>query len=448
MAMNDPRDDAGRQQPREGRSNDDQRDAAGKRVVPMKREDAEEAAFLSYLRSLSDDMMTAPVPPSHEMIVEDILPHRAVSLLAAEGGSGKSVQVRSLATSFAYWRPGATWLGYPISRPKGSGRVLIVTGETTDEMETGDFRGLYSAESQAAYCHAHGIEGSPNRIKVAHARMLGGKLFCLRDGEICLTKGGRALVQLIHEWQPELVILDTLASLVMGMDIDGNTTQAQGLMTLLGNIAQTGAGCAVIVCHHFSKLEDTPSLRAARMQTKGSAGFTDGGRNTLNLYLAYPPLEQIVRRQVEWITDDCRIVAFGSSKNNIRGMPEGRPRVYVQRPLLPGVDSVHGGEAVFFQPLVDVTEEVLAHPYGTEALFGRIVLRKKSLSMDDLDKIANGGSAESDTEDADGSTPSDAPKRGRKPAKRGRKPGTTKAVIAARALAAVTETTATTGDDA
>ncbi len=62
-------------------------------------------------------------PPPRQWLIEDLLPWNVVGLLAAAGGSGKSMLALQLGVSVA---SGVPFVGFPVTRP---GQVLIISGE-------------------------------------------------------------------------------------------------------------------------------------------------------------------------------------------------------------------------------------------------------------------------------------------------------------------------------
>lgn len=154
--------------------------------------------------------------------VQDFIPARTVTILTGDGGTGKSLVALQLAMTTAL---GNEWLGQPTAR----GSALFISAEDDrDELH----RRLVSL------CHA-------NRVTLAS---LGGLTLCSLAGEDALlsvpegpSKTMRktplfdAIEAKVAEYRPSLVVLDTLADLYGGDEI--NRAQSRQFIGHLRSLA-------------------------------------------------------------------------------------------------------------------------------------------------------------------------------------------------------------------
>lgn len=172
-----------------------------------------------------------PVPP-RRWIVDDWIPDRNVTLLAGDGGVGKTILALHLAACVAR---GMSWLGLPTV----AGRALYLSAEDEpDELhrrlhditfgQLGDLDGLE-------------IASLAGRDAVLASPMRGGGL-----QPTPLFEAFRARVATIA---PKIVVVDTLADVFAGDEID--RAHARQFITMLRGVA-IDHDCAVVVLAHPS----------------------------------------------------------------------------------------------------------------------------------------------------------------------------------------------------
>ncbi|MEM6677318.1 MAG: AAA family ATPase [Pseudomonadota bacterium] len=218
---------------------------------------SEVPALLGFMAS---DLADKPVPP-REWLCEGLIPMNTVTLLAGDGGTGKSLLAAQLAVSVS---AGTAWLGREVRQ----GGAIFVT-----------------AEDDVAECHRRldaigRMEGIPwgdmARLRVAS---LAGEDAVLAapgaDGVLGTSAVFRSLEHTIAHDRPAVVFIDTLADAFGGDEI--KRTQARQFIGLLRGLA-IDYGCAVIVLSH-------PSLTGMASGT-GSSGSTAWGNSVRSrLYL-------------------------------------------------------------------------------------------------------------------------------------------------------------------
>ena len=289
--------------------------------------------------------------------VAGLLPSRTAILFATEGGLIKTTECKRLALMMVFWRPGMMWMGRAVTEPRNGGKVIYISGDESEDLAIDGFLGLDGAKMRDAWVEANPGKDWVDRLKLVSSDEID-VIFRAEGQTVKRTRDGDDLYAFCEEFGPDLVVADTAAALT-DIEIDGNTKHAQAIMR--GAMAFTKLGPTWIWAHHFSKEEETRNIRAARKQTKGSAGLVDGGRAVINAWLAYPPVEQLVRdNEMGGARDGTKVICFGVSKGNVKGIEEGLTRVFVRNPSADRVTP----------PPVEITDELLKHPLGRVALYG------------------------------------------------------------------------------
>lgn len=192
--------------------------------------------------------------------VPGLVPAKTVTLLAGDGGTGKSLLALMLAVATA---TGREWLGRKV-RP---GRCLYLSAEDdTDEIHRrlADVQGASFGDlSDLTELHILDLAGN-NAVL--------GKLTQARDG-IASTALYREVLDWARRERPALIVLDTLADVFGGDEIV--RVQARQFVGLLRHLALE-SGAAVLVLAH-------PSLTGLNSGegTSGSTGWSNSVRSRL-----------------------------------------------------------------------------------------------------------------------------------------------------------------------
>lgn len=194
--------------------------------------------------------------PDREWIVPDKIPAGPVSILSGDGGTGKTIIALQLAVARALARD---WLSFPAV----PGRTLYVSAEDDhDEL-------LRRLEKVARYYGADRADLSKIGFLdcTESDAMLGAKDGA---GNILATPSYRKLQENIADFQPSLVILDTLADVFGGDEIV--RTQARQFVSLVRRLG--GKSCTALMLAH-------PSLSgmASGSGTSGSTGWSNSTRS-------------------------------------------------------------------------------------------------------------------------------------------------------------------------
>jgi RecA-family ATPase len=201
-------------------------------------------------------------PPERRWIVKDMIPDRTVTIVAGDGGGGKTTLLLQLSTAIAGSCP---WLGHN----PDPGPVLVVTAED-DEEEI--HRRL------AAIAKSLGVELSD--LANLHIVPLAGQdaVMGAPEGKAALiapTTVFRGLVALIELIKPRLVVLDALADVYAGEE--NARAQARQFIGLLRGLAIKNDLAVVLIAH--------PSLSgmASGSGTSGSTAWSNSVRARLYL---------------------------------------------------------------------------------------------------------------------------------------------------------------------
>jgi RecA-family ATPase len=191
-------------------------------------------------------------PPAQKWLVRDFIPHRCVTLLYGDGGTGKSLAALQLCFAAA---TGTSWLGMPCD----PGRSLFITAE--DEMDELHRRA-------AAIMRGTGF--FPSDCDGLHLASLNGQDAVLaapnpKTGLMEPTALFRRVRATIERIRPGVVVLDTLADIFGGDEI--KRVQARQFIQLLQGLASRADwDLSVIVLGH-------PSV-AGMNSGAGSSGST------------------------------------------------------------------------------------------------------------------------------------------------------------------------------
>jgi RecA-family ATPase len=200
-----------------------------------------------------------PVPP-RRWIVQDMIPDRTVSILAGDGGDGKTTLVLQLAAAIAGDRP---WLGY---NPESGGVLFVSAEDDCNEIH----------RRLAAIAISLGVPLSD--LADLHIVPLAGKDAVMatpqaKTGLLAPTAVFRGLVALVERIKPRLVILDALADVFGGEE--NARAQARQFISLLRRLAIDHNHAVVLIAH--------PSLTGMKEGTSGSTAWSNSVRSRLYL---------------------------------------------------------------------------------------------------------------------------------------------------------------------
>ena len=202
-----------------------------------------------------------PVPP-RRWILQDVIPDRTVSIVAGDGGDGKTTLMLQLAAAIAGDRP---WLGH---NPESGGVLFVSAEDDRDEIH----------RRLAAIAISVGVALSD--LADLHIVPLAGKDAVMatpqaKTGLLAPTAVFRGLVALVERIKPRLVILDALADVFGGEE--NARAQARQFIGLLRGLAIDHSLAVVLIAH--------PSLTgmASGAGTSGSTAWSNSVRSRLYL---------------------------------------------------------------------------------------------------------------------------------------------------------------------
>ena len=200
---------------------------------------------------------------------DGLLPRGKVGILAAEGGSGKTLALIQLAVACAI---GGRWFGH--FHVEGGGRVLLALAEEDAEEA---HRRLFNV------CDALGLADHQRRIveqRVIVLPLAGKSVALLRRhnyGAPVETAEVGALYRLLRQhagndgWQ--LIGLDPLVRFA-GIDAESDNNQATQFTQVLEGLTEVPGKPTVLVPHHSSKF----ARRGHGADARGVTGLTDAAR--------------------------------------------------------------------------------------------------------------------------------------------------------------------------
>lgn len=233
-------------------------EAAKFRDLPDEDEDQPDAAPLFKSASA---FAGVPVPP-REWHVQDLIPHKNVTLLSGDGGVGKSLLALQLAVAAA---ADSQWIGHDVKRP---GPVFYLSAEDDDDelhrrlADIAKSQGLDFAD--LGNLHIRSTVGEESLLAT----------FNRKTGKIVHTDLFRRLADALTK-KPALLVLDTLANLHTGEEV--SRTVAQQFINAMRALAIEHE-CAVLLLMH-------PSLSgmASGSGTSGSTTWSNAVRSRMYL---------------------------------------------------------------------------------------------------------------------------------------------------------------------
>lgn len=214
--------------------------------------------------------------PQREWLVEGTIPHKQVTLLYGDGGVGKSLLALQLAVCVA---TGKRWVGLAVEQGKA---MYLGAEDDQDEMHS-----RIAAILDAAEMDFYDLGGLYFRslLELNSSLLVEQKKDKIEPTEL-LTKIKREL----ETQRPRLLVLDTLANLFGGNEID--RAQVTSFGTMLKRLAMD-YDCAIVMLAHPSK-----SGMESRRGDSGSTAWNNVARS--RLYLEFPtgddadPMERIL----------------------------------------------------------------------------------------------------------------------------------------------------------
>jgi RecA-family ATPase len=213
-------------------------------------------------RAISAASFQGKPVPTRAWHVPELVPDGNVTLLGGDGGTGKSLLALQLAGATVVGRP---WLGRTIAR----GAALFISAE--DDMEELHRR-------LADICAAEAI--SFDALRDLHLVSLAGEdavmaTFDRSTNIMTKTAVCREIAKLVAEIRPQLLVLDTLADLFGGDEI--NRSQTRQFVQMLRGIALKYGTTVLLLAH--------PSVAGMRSGsgTSGSTAWSNSVRSRLYL---------------------------------------------------------------------------------------------------------------------------------------------------------------------
>lgn len=216
--------------------------------------------------------MVDTAPPEQEWIIDGLIPHPAVGILAAQGGTGKSFALLQLAMSVALKRP---WLGHS---PGLYEKVLYISAEEDDASLHRRISALQSAYTFEHPDLTHRELKNCLRTNMRIQSVVGKNCRLTRTNGVTASPSGVAdqLLDEIEEsgFTPDLIIFDTLNRFDGG---DPNSNVDASILIQQFEKMRIRLDATIIASHHtgkFAEREKEGSPHALR----GASAFSDNPR--------------------------------------------------------------------------------------------------------------------------------------------------------------------------
>ncbi len=223
-----------------------------------------------------DELLTEEI--NVEWLVEPLIPLGAVTLLYADGGTGKSLFGLSLCHALATGT--RNWLGrYSI---RGSCGTIYVDAEagragTKERLLQFDLAQGYTVPTAEVEWWQDKPEQEPRPLGLIFPGEAGSPYFDLGPGI------AGVLERPIRDWQARLLVLDSLVELTPA---DADINNAQDARAIIGRLRRLAARtrCAILVIHHSRKWQ--PGMPAAGGRHLGSVALVNTSDSALEMLRA------------------------------------------------------------------------------------------------------------------------------------------------------------------
>lgn len=202
------------------------------------------------------EMLTNPVP-AREWLVPEVVPHKQITLLYGDGGTGKTTLLLQLAIAASQ---GGMWMGHALSRHK----VLFITAE--DELNEVHYR-LDQMTKLLGRDVGDLTVISLADLEIAELMMLDGRVL----KPTTLLEG---ICDLIKQQGFDVVMMDPIADLFGGNEIDKQ--QVTKFMRMLRKRIAFDLGCSLVIAAHPS----SDGIRSGK-GTSGSMAWSNSARSRL-----------------------------------------------------------------------------------------------------------------------------------------------------------------------
>lgn len=210
------------------------------------------------------DLMDADIPP-FRFLFEPLLPRGNVTLLAADGGTGKSTLALAL---IAHVACGRAWGGLPTVQ----GRALFVSLE-----DPADVCRLRLREVIRAY----DLGACGQGVRIVDGTKGAGALAAPRDGRLYPTPVFIELMGLVRRETFDLIVIDNASDAFAGNENDRQ--EVRTFIRLLGQMARMTTA-AVLLLAHVDKATVRAAAKTSGSMYSGSTAWNNSVRSRLGMF--------------------------------------------------------------------------------------------------------------------------------------------------------------------
>lgn len=209
-------------------------------------------------------------PPPRTWLVHERLPLGVVGILAAAGGTGKSMATLQLAVSCC---TGLPWLGLNTGQ---AGSVLMLSAEDDRSELHRRLRAVMSHYAElAGHASVEAEELVRERLHLLDVVGEDNRLTSMADGDIAATPMAERIIETAKQMAgPVLIVLDPLSRFDGG---DGNDNGDGTRLIEVAERIRKGTGATVLLPHHMSKA-GIRNPESGQEAVRGASGLVDGAR--------------------------------------------------------------------------------------------------------------------------------------------------------------------------
>jgi len=203
-------------------------------------------------------------PPSERFAIEAYAPRKAVTLLVAAGGVGKSLTALYISTKVCSGQPFAGCKVY------GKRVVYLTLEDDTDRIRARLYRTVNPQERKAVV----------DNLSIIDRYGIETHVVINANGEAKLSPIPDKIIEALRDEKPDVLFVDTL---VRSHSVNENDNAQMGVVLVAYERIAKALDCAVILLHHIPKAAVTDKKALNSHLARGAGSITDNARSSLIL---------------------------------------------------------------------------------------------------------------------------------------------------------------------